>query len=172
MKINGKNYYMTDHHEAERFDHVTVEIVDRWKESELSGDEWRYAYCAYFWKHGTIQASVGGHSINHALLQAAAQFNTVTIAELDADNPDYKAFREQEEQFCSHPGCGDLWVYLMHPINAYDDRGGKLEYPYDSLAVRGFCEKHRHRGDCGLDDSDDNYELVATRDEDYSNDKT
>ena len=43
---------------AERFDRVDVRTVERWKESELSGDEWRYSYVATLYQHGYAAAEV------------------------------------------------------------------------------------------------------------------
>lgn len=52
---------------------------------------------------------------------------------------------------------------MLHPIKRYTRQGEELVRPYNEKDVRGFCGVHRHRGDCGLDDNDANYELVLDR---------
>ena len=37
-------YHHIDHPKAQRFDRVEARVVERWKESELSGDEWRFSF--------------------------------------------------------------------------------------------------------------------------------
>ena len=144
------------HPDAERFDTVTVDTVERWKESELSGDEWRFSYVARFWRHGICAASGGGSSIEDALVQAAANYSRTKTTD---DGGYYGNLAE----VCCQPGCPKPWTVLMHPVRRYSSRGEELTRPYGEGDVRGFCERHRHRGDCGLDDNDDNYVEVETR---------
>lgn len=65
--VDQRQYHFIPHPDAERFDAVTVETVERWKESELSGDEWRFSYVATFWSHGQAITRVGGGSVEEAL---------------------------------------------------------------------------------------------------------
>lgn len=39
-------------------------------------------------------------------------------------------------------------------------RAGHETEPHDHNVYRHFCEEHKRRGDCGLDDADVNYVLV------------
>lgn len=154
--MSERNPAMVAHKKAERFDRVTVDLIERWKESELSGDEWRFSYRAQFWHKGEVVASVGGASIMDALTQAVSAFSRVPIDEGKRDH-----YRSTE--FCSQPGCPRPWTVLFHPIKAYDRSGSEYAQPYRPDDVRGFCERHSHRGDCGLDDADDNYTIVEER---------
>lgn len=43
-----------DHPDDERFDEIHISVVERWKESELSGDEWRFSYLAEIKRKGEI----------------------------------------------------------------------------------------------------------------------
>ena len=56
------------HPEAERYDMVTVETIERLKESELSGDEWRFSHVASFWHRGYLMGEVYGGSVRSALM--------------------------------------------------------------------------------------------------------
>jgi hypothetical protein len=124
-----------DHPKAERFDSVTVDTVERWKESELSGDEWRFSYVATFWLHGKPVAKVRGASVQDALLQAAAAFGRVKP-------DDGISLNDIRQDACCQPGCPNPWVVLMHPTKAGCGPDAKEWWPGQ---VRGFCDRHRHR---------------------------
>jgi hypothetical protein len=142
------------HPDAERFDAVTIDTVERWKESELSGDEWRFSYSIKFWRHGEVVAHGSGSSVEDALLVAAYQFSRKEV-----EGP----FMGDLSEVCCQPGCPNPWTLLLHPVERYTQSGDKLARPYSENEVRGFCERHKHRGDCGLDDSDANYVVVEER---------
>jgi hypothetical protein len=150
--------HFVPHEDAERFDAVTVETIERWKESELSGDEWRFSHVAKFWRKGQVVATINAVSIEAALLSAAHQFSRV---KLDDDVPG--GFYGDLEEMCAQPACDQPWTVLLHPVKRYAKGGGELARPYSEGDVRGFCERHKRRGDCGLDDADDNYVEVETR---------
>lgn len=145
------------HPDAERFDAITIETIERWKESELSGDEWRFSHIVKFWRHGRAVAQCSAGSIEEAALVAAYQFNRVTAV------PEGQPFMGDLSEVCCQPACPNPWVVLMHPIKRYSERGDEMARPYNEGEVRGFCERHRMRGDCGLDDADVNYVLVEER---------
>lgn len=152
------NHRFTPHPDAERFDAVTLETIERWKESELSGDEWRFSYRATFWSHGEKRAAISAASIADLLVRAASEYGRVKCT----DEPPGGYYGDLAN-ICCQPGCATPWTVLLHPVKAYTDRGEALMTPYGENDVRGFCERHRHRGDCGLDDNDDNYVLVEER---------
>lgn len=167
------------HPDDERFDRIEVTSTERWKESELSGDEWRFSFVADCWSHGVLMAQVHGRSIEDVTRRVAGTWSSIPWVGVGKDTPPaeageiYKALRAEVEDRCSQPGCSDQWVVLLHPVKAYTAAGEELARPYHDdrasessvrwLDVRGFCDRHRHRGDCGLDDSDANYELVEER---------
>jgi hypothetical protein len=144
------------HPDAERFDAVTVETIERWKDSELSGDEWRFSYVVKFWRNGVVAASCNGGSVEDALLQAAAKYRSIKT-------DDGGGYMGPLNEVCCQPSCFRPWVVLMHPIKRYGKDGSERVRPYDDDDVRAFCERHRHRGDCALDDADVNYVVVEER---------
>lgn len=155
METNG--YHFIPLNVGERFDSVDVRTVERWKESELSGDEWRYSYVAYFFSHGVLVAETRGRSIEDVLKVASVDYNRVT-------NGTDGGYYGDLANLCCQPGCKNVWVHLLHPLKRYTKQGQELMRLYSEKDVRGFCEKHKHRGDCGLDDADVNYVGVAYRD--------
>lgn len=111
-------------------------------------------------------AEVFGQSVKDVLLQAAATFELINTA----DDCDYYGYYGDLEKVCCQPGCENQWVYLKHPVEAFDKDGFQLCRNYSDgtapgswLDVRGFCEKHHRRGGAGLDDADINYKLVMVR---------
>ena len=144
------------HNHAERFDAVTVDTVERWKESELSGDEWRFSYLVKFWRRGEVMTQVGAGSVEEACLVAAYQYSHTDLEGAPG------GYLGDISDLCAQPACPDPWTILLHPVNRYN-RQGTLIGPYYEDDVRGFCDRHRHRGDCGLDDNDRNYTVVRQR---------
>jgi len=140
------------HKDGERFDRIEVNVVERWKESELSGDEWRFSYVVTFYLHGQKLGTLNGRSVEDCLLQAAAQFKTVKV--------DGELRKFIEETFCAQPGCTNPWIVLKHPVRNYDKQGKEYQDDFGESDVRGFCQKHIHRGDCGREDNDANYVTI------------
>ena len=66
---------------------------------------------------------------------------------------------EALSQLCCQPGCSALLVSVYRKIKDYC-RWGHASDPY-TPQHRGFCAAHLRRGDCGLDDADENYEVVS-----------
>lgn len=154
-KATGKpfdfsKFRFIQHPDAERFDKVTIEMVERWKESELSGDEWRFSHRLTFWSHGVPFHQSGNGSIEKTLTYAAYQFDRV-----HSEHGDLEKIIQQE--YCCQPSCEEFWTILKHPIKKYDSTGDRMATDYRPNEVRGFCPRHSMRGDCGLDDSDANY---------------
>lgn len=147
-------YHHIDHPKAQRFDRVEARVVERWKESELSGDEWRFSFVVDLYSHGILVHSIGASSIQSALIQAVAVFDQFGPGKI------VEKLAKARAERCAQPGCENPWTVLMHPIRRHDRRGNELVRPYSDDEVRGFCDRHRHRGDCGLDDADDNYTII------------
>jgi hypothetical protein len=67
------------------------------------------------------------------------------------------------KELCCQPGCARPLVSIYRLKQRYCQAGHKTD-PLThggQVEVRGFCGDHLRRGDCGLDDADDNYEVVS-----------
>lgn len=67
---------------------------------------------------------------------------------------------------CFQVGCTEIPVstYVMKLIYCPEGHEGKAVFGFGDNAkpyARRFCRVHLRRGDCGLDDADDNYEVVS-----------
>ena len=167
-------YKWVPQNDDERFDHVEVTSIERWKESELSGDEWRFSFQARFYSHGVLMLTRSGMSVEDCLVSAAHWFRHPRRTDEDPQaQAEWATAQAEVEQRCAQPRCQEPWVVLYHPVRKYLRDGTAVGLHWDDrdterpalgwLAVRGFCERHRHRGDCDLEDADDNYEVVEER---------
>ena len=146
------------------FDKIVIELEDRYKQSYASGDEWRYGNRVYyFYKGKLMKDSFGTGNLDHEELAYIAN----TVKEHTPSNVWWPPEDATFADFCSQPGCAEkaTRAYAFkkiynrsctdHVLN--DDTTDK---PLGLL----FCDKHGDRGDCALDDANENYVCVAGKD--------
>jgi hypothetical protein len=144
------------HEDDEWFDNVTIECVERWKESEMSGDEWRFSYVVTFSRKGQALLERGFSKLEWAL----AAVPSLVTGYAPADNDRDKEFEDTGQ--CAQPGCTNEATIEYRKRKDWCRCCGEAKaIPDWRDARRRFCDRHKHRGDCGLDDSDANYELVT-----------
>ncbi len=142
------------HEDDEFFDHVEINCIERWKESELSGDEWRFSYEVSFWRKGQKLLSAGFSKLDWALDVVPYLRNTYN----PGINERHVEFVDKD--YCMQPGCSNKATIEYRKIKDWCNRcGNPHEITYFEKRRR-FCNSHKRRGDCGLDDSDANYEVV------------
>ena len=162
MNTNIKRQLVVRHPEYQMCDEVRIRLVERWKESELSGDEWRFSYLVEFLHKGVaLGTKTFGDRMEWALLGAGAAYLGI------CDNGVPNELFELEKHVCAQPGCQNEATHVYRVKALYDNRGNKEELPreYDALGVEHvirFCGRHKHRGDCDLQDCDSNYELLQS----------
>lgn len=71
--------------------------------------------------------------------------------------------REEELAVCQQPGCSDPATKRYRFKKTRDcPQSGHMREPGPSFEyVTAFCARHAHRGDCGLEDCDSNYEVIG-----------
>lgn len=134
--------------DAQAFDRIEIVTVPRYKESGLSGDEWRISANIIFYRKG-----VEVHRLRTRNIQSACHHIGYHH---DAAVDDGKAFFAGERDVCDQEGCSapaTVWYRLKKRYT----RDGDAKDARD-LEYRQFCSRHSTRGDCGLEDSDRNYE--------------
>jgi hypothetical protein len=134
--------------DAQGFDEVRIITVPRFKESGLSGDEWRISASIQVFRKGNLI-----HEQDYRNVETAAAYLPALLGTL---NDDGKAFYAGEGDVCDQEGCcaPATVTYKLKAQYCRDGHKSELFGP----TIRKFCERHKHRGDCGLEDSDDNYE--------------
>lgn len=143
------------HPDFEVFDKVTLEVVERWKDSELSGDEWRFSILIKFYFKGEVVYEGGGYGdMRSALMMLGSEY-------LKASCPVPTKLLKIEEVACSQPGCKFPAVARFRLKRETSERGEIID-PSDlgDGKYRQFCAKHKHRGDCSREDADANYILL------------
>jgi hypothetical protein len=155
------NWRVVRHPDFQLVDEVRIRICERWKESELSGDEWRFSYIVECLHKGLVVAArTFGSRPEWAVLGAGS-----VLMEAN-DNGVTNEIFELEKIVCAQPGCREHANVYYRVKALYDRSGNKEELPceYDprgTVHVIRFCYRHRTRGDCGLQDSDSNYEEIS-----------
>jgi hypothetical protein len=150
------DYAHVDHPDDERYDEIHIFISERWKESELSGDEWRFTYVAQIKRKGEVVIQVTTSRLEWIL--KAMPWKIITAGEEDKFDRDAW---ERTKSLCDQPGCAEKPVVYYRRKTPYTYSGDELvvpSYRKDTVEYRQFCDRHKHRGDCGLDDADHNYE--------------
>ena len=150
-----------DHPEDERYDDIHIYVVPRWKESEISGDEWRFSYVAEFRRKGEIVITFSASRLEW-LLQGL-QWRALVAGE--DGKVDQEAWN-RTKKLCDQPGCSAIATIFYKRIMRYTNRGELLATDsfYDGNTYRQFCDLHKRRGDCDLDDADHNY-IAMTNEE-------
>lgn len=135
-------------------DEIRIVTVPRWKESELSGDEWRISARIDFYRKGIVVGSKGARDV-----ETAARFvDWFLVSGLESGKIDVP---NTLGDCCDQEGCCKPWTTRLR-IKERFDRDGKVKatpkWMEGVTEYRAFCDEHKVRGDCGLDDADRNYE--------------
>lgn len=137
--------------DAQAFDEVRIITIPRYKTSGLSGDEWRISARMQFLRKGVVHHEVSVGSVETACGMAYAEY----VKAVD----DGKAYFAGDGKVCDQEGCVDLATVWYRLKRRFCNEGHGSE-PI-GMTIRSFCERHKKRGDCGLDDADRNYEPEA-----------
>jgi hypothetical protein len=154
--MNTTLSFNKQHPACEGIDRIEITCVERWKTSELSGDEWRFSYVVRGYFKGVV---VLEYSRNR-LREAAAHLPF----EIDRGRDDgaAKQWQERREISCDPPGCPAEPTRWLELTDEYSRQGeGPLPQTVGIHHYRKFCEAHKDRGDCAREDADANYIEIA-----------
>lgn len=138
--------------DGQRYDEVKIYTVPRYKESGLSGDEWRISANAELWYKGNLVKTMHFGDVETAIryLDGALVYWR--------ENGEYTP-PPDDSFLCDQESCQNIADVKYKRLKGYTDRGDP-ETLYDFNLYRVFCNHHKTRGDCALDDGDHNYEQV------------
>lgn len=152
------------HSDDEWIDEVRIVTVPRWKESELSGDEWRFSSRIELYRKGQLLARSGAGRMRDAIALLPGLLigwgGGSHIGGTFEEEPDRPS--EFWDEFCSNPGCPEQATIEFRRLHHYCSEGEVHDRDWRAEHAR-FCERHKHRGDCAFADADQNYEVVALR---------
>ena len=138
--------------DAQAFDEVRIITVPRYKQSGLSGDEWRISAETQFYRKGKLIFTVGRRDVETACGFAYGDY----LRGID----DGKAYFGGDGKICDQEGCAEP-VAVKYRLLKLFSREGYEGTPH-CPTFRHFCDKHKIRGDCALEDADRNYEKVMS----------
>jgi len=152
------------HPDDVRFDRIEVRLVERWKTSGLSGDEWRFSTIIELYRRGRRLYRYESHDQDFALLHLARlPYLAPATFEDEGWEP---VWREDgkgdpwgsraEWRHCAQPGC-KLPAVVRYPLLRHYDDTCSMSRPAEAGDFREFCRLHSRRGDCALDDGTTNY---------------
>lgn len=139
--------------DAQAFDEITIKTIPRYKTSGLSGDEWRISALVEFKRKGIVKATK-----TYSNVDIAARFlgkDIITVGE------DGAQFFGGEGDFCDQEGCSKNGTVMLKKKKEYCRHGHESDHAFETYRL--FCEDHKTRGDCGLDDADRNYEILESQ---------
>lgn len=134
----------------QRWDAAEIVTVPRWKESEISGDEYRISAEARLFYKGHLVRTFGFSEVMDAIRYLDGAILYGHKGEWDFID---------DSHLCDQESCTNIADVKYKRLDAWTSRGDK-ETLYDWNLYRVFCNSHKTRGDCALDDADRNYEKV------------
>lgn len=148
------NKHFKRHPDDHYYDGARIALVERWKTSGMSGDEWRFSWKVELLRKGRVVATRDCGGDFRLACQCLAWF---CVEAGDSGFPDYRA---SDDLLCAQPGCSKDAVVTYRLKEQFSSRGeGPIPQEGDPY-YRRFCIDHKRRGDCGREDSDANYEEV------------
>lgn len=150
------------------FDHGEIVLVERYKESGLSGDEWRFSWIIKLFRKDRLLATktCGGTYYQLAAIELARGIALGGEILMDL-HKDWEVVQKwdpnQEEGICCQPGC-IATATIKYRMKSRFDLSCFFSSPIDNgeIYYREFCDRHKERGDGGLDDGMGNYEILET----------
>jgi len=149
-----RDWFFKRHRDDEGFDRIELAVVPRFKTSGLSGDEWRVSTVIRFYRKGVVvfERSFGS-------MENAVRFLPwVEAVEAKENNTAWPLKGDDEK--CFQPGCSEPHTVEYQIKKEYSDSGEGPLHDTGLKSRRRFCKAHAHRGDCGLEDADENYEIM------------
>ena len=136
----------------EFIDEVKIHTSPRYKESHLSGDEWRQSVIVELCWKGNVLYSQSFRDIPCA----AAWLGWATVTD-EIRFKCHDARDKIEDIYCDQPGCCEPYTVKYQCKKVYSDRGEDLARQPSYAVTQKFCARHSTRGDCDRQDADDNY---------------
>lgn len=138
--------------DAQAFDEVRIVTVPRYKTSGLSGDEWRISAKVTILRKGKVILEQSFRNVEYACAFLPATYHKAV--------DDGKGLFAGEDDICDQEGCAASATVTYRLRHGYCRDGHKSDLHWPT--IRKFCDEHKVRGDCGLDDADANYGPAPT----------
>lgn len=151
-----KNYQNALKPDAQGFDEVRIITVPRYKNSGLSGSEWRISAKIQLVRKGKVIKEISMGNVEHAV-------NGLGFILMQANDEGLAYFGGGEDGKCDQEGCSSK-ATIFYRVKKEYCKDHPHDHPAkalkDEIRIRQFCEEHKTRGDCAFDDADANYEFI------------
>jgi len=138
--------------DGQAFDEIRIVTEPRYKESEMSGDEWRISATVQMFRNGVLVHEESGWRN----VETAAKYLSYLM---DHARDEIGGQYAGAKGSCDQEGCSEKATVFYQAKKDFCCHCANEKEPFAKL-FRKFCERHKRRGDCGLDDADDNYTLL------------
>jgi len=132
--------------DAQGFDEIRIVTIPRFKESELSGDEWRISARIEFMRNGVIVHTSGARDVETA--------SGMLYGELMRTFDDAKGWFAGDGIHCDQEGCSAMATRQYQKVKHFEHGYERQSF---SKEFRHLCGRHSTRGNCSMDDCDANY---------------
>ncbi len=163
---HGRLKEFKQHPDHELVDKVEMKIVPRFKQSGMSGDEWRTSGFTRLFHKGILLYERSYLTLADAAKHLPWLVTVVGEELLFSDdeelNKRHDVLVDSKGKKCMQAGCSNDATHVFQIKELFTKRGQKLDASENErfVSLRAFCEEHAVRGDCDLEDNDDNYLLV------------
>ena len=153
MNLENKPHRMTKP-DAQGCDEIRITTVPRYKTSGLSGDEWRISSKIEFIRKGKVIHKAFNGDVEGAVKMLYAHWAQA--------HDEGKFYFGGEGDLCDQEGCSEKATIVYRLKKRFCCGGGNCGQEIEQFRenIRMFCARHSTRGDCGLEDSDSNYEVI------------
>lgn len=140
-----------EHRDYQRFDHIEIRTNVRWKDSHLSGSEYRFGAQALGYKNGYLVFQRSFMDV----ATAAAHLPSIIYG----DHIDNELIGTGwDEPVCQQEGCSNVGTHVRYLKKRYVGNEAIEDTRERGRLYRIFCDRHEGRGDCAIDDAEHNYE--------------
>jgi hypothetical protein len=142
----------------EFFDEIRLAADSRYKDSDVSGSEWRTGITIEFLFKGDVMATCGALDMQAAAAILAYRLLDNGGTELEVDIRKHAAL---ERTCCDQPGCKKPWTWIAWLRRRYTNEAALIVITPPERFFRRFCDDHADRGDdAGYEDANNNYDMV------------
>lgn len=163
--IDEKIKYITDDKQMStfHFDEIKYSTSYRFKQSPVSGNEWRISHKFEFLLNGSIMNKSPFWNEDDKFVE---EIDDV----LKNNNDLFNVYDDKnlfgKEDLCDQEGCNEKATVIYNMKMIYDINATYKTYVYlkideENIWIRKFCKDHSNRGDQGWEDCDENYELIS-----------
>lgn len=146
------------------FDEIHIKTVPHYKMSSASGDEWRYSAVAELKYKGKVLKTETYGDVDSAVKHLQVLMIDLCEGGKNGDDGDYIDWNEIRESKCDQEGCSNPHEVTLEIKQEYckccgikKDDNWFYKYPRQLK----FCKQHSTRGDCSIEDNDDNYNTIS-----------